>query len=114
MIRKLVVRTGQLEFWHVAGHAFFCGHRASFRAWFPAAMTGLAFRIVIDWFAAHFVVRIVAREAANSRIIGVVAPAPSQPVRLEANVRNIQVTLQRNFFPRPVTLSAEVRHLLCG
>jgi len=114
MIRKLVVRAGQLEFWHMASHAFFCGHLASPRAWFPAAMTGLAFRVVIGWFAAHFVVRIMAGEAANSRIIGVVAPAPSQPVRLEANVRNAQVTLQRNFFPRPVALSAEVRHLFCG
>ena len=114
MIGKLVVRPGQLEFWHVAGHTFFCGHRTRFRTQFTAAMTGLAFRVVIDEFAAHFVVRVMAREAANSRVVRVVAPATRQAVRLEANVCNAQVTLQGNFFPRPVTLSAEVRHLLRG
>jgi len=62
-----VVRPGQLEFWHVAGHTFFCGHRTRFRTQFTAAMTGLAFRVVIDEFAAHFVVRVMAREAANPR-----------------------------------------------
>jgi hypothetical protein len=114
MIRKLVVCPGQLEFWHVAGHTLVCGHRTGLRARFPASVTRLAFCVVVDRFVAHLVVRVMAREAANSWVICIVALAARQPVRLEANVTNAQITLQGNFFPRPVTLSTEVRHLLRG
>jgi hypothetical protein len=108
MIRKLVVCPGQLEFWHMAGHTFVGGHGAGLCAKFPPTVTGLAFCVVIDWFATHFVVRVMAREAANSRVVRIVAFAARQPVRLEANIRYAQVALQGNFFPRPVTLSAEI------
>ena len=114
MIRKLVVCTGQLEFWHMAGHTLVFGDRAGLRARFSASVTRLAFWVVVDRFVAHLVVRVVAREAANSCVIRIVALTARQTVRLEANVSNAQVTLQGNFFPRPVTLSAEVRHLLGG
>ena len=108
MIRKLVVRPGQLEFWHVAAYTFVRGHRARLRAGFPATVTGLAFCVVIYWFTAHFVVRVVARQAANSRVVRIVALAARQPVGLKPNVRYAQITLQRNFLPRSVTLPAEV------
>ena len=114
MIRKLVVCTGQLEFWHVAGYTFVSGDRAGLRASFPASVTRLAFCVVVDRFVAHLVMRVMAREAADSCVIRIVAFTARQPVRLEANVSNAQVTLQGNFFPRPVTLSAEVRHLFGG
>ncbi len=71
-------------------------------------MTGLAFCVVVCWFGAHFVVRVMARQTANSCVVRIVALAPCQAVRLKANVRYAQITLQRNFFPRPVTLPAEV------
>src|SRR5204863_7358806 len=69
MIRKPVVCTGQLEFWHMAGHTLVFGDRAGLRARFPAAMTGRALRVVVDRFVAHLVVRVVAREAAKSCVI---------------------------------------------
>ncbi len=109
MIRKLVVRSGQLEFWHMAAYTFVRGHRARLRAGFSGtAVTGLAFCVVIYRSVAHLVVRVMARQAADSRVVRIVAPAPRQPIGLKANVRYAQITLQRNFFPRPVTLSAEV------
>lgn len=114
MIRKLVVRSGQLEFWHMASYAFVRGYRACLGARLPATMTRLAFCVVIDRFTAHFMVRVMARQAANSSVICIVAPAACQPVGLEANIRNAQRSLQGDLFPSTVTLSAEVRHLFRG
>lgn len=114
MIRKLVVGTGQLKFWHMAGHTFVRGYRACLGARLPATMTRLAFCVVIDRFTAHFMVRVMARQTANSSVVRIVTLAPRQPVGLEANIRYAQVALQGNFFPCPVALSAEVGHLFRG
>src|SRR5271157_3702349 len=114
MVGKFVVRPGQLDFWHVAGHAFVLGHLAGLRARFPAAVAGQTLWVVIERLAAQFVVRVMAREATDPRVIRVVALAARQPVRLEANVPYPQVTLKHNLFPRAVTLPAEVGDLLRG
>src|SRR5713101_2709200 len=108
MIRKLVVCPGQLEFWHMAGYAFVRAHRGGLRDRLPATMTGPAFCVVIDRLTAHFVVRVMTRQTADSRVVRIVAFAARQPIGLKANVRYAQITLQRNLFPCAVTLPAEV------
>ena len=112
MIREFIVCPGQLQFWHVAGHALLRGHFADFRARFSTPVASDTFYVVIRGFAAHFVMRIVAREAADSRVVRVVAFASRKTVWLEANIRNAGIFLQCNLFPGPVTLPAEVGGLL--
>ena len=58
--------------------------------------------------------RIVARQAADSRIIHVVTFAAGQAVRLEADVGDARVPLHSNFRPSAMALTTEVRYLLGG
>ena len=52
MVGKLEVRSGQLDFWHMTGHAFVPGYFAGLRTRFSAAVAPQAFLIVIERLAA--------------------------------------------------------------
>jgi hypothetical protein len=83
MIRKFKVRSGQIKLRHVAGHTIAFGYRTSLRArfWsdrfsrarFRACMAGQALGIEIHRLRSEVVVRIVARQAADARIVRVIA-----------------------------------------
>ena len=77
---------GYVHLWHVAGSAVNPRHRASFGPGLSAAMTSLAFRIVIRRYSINFLVRIVAADAADALIFHIVTTAVGEPVRLEADV----------------------------
>jgi|SRR5208283_5750045 len=114
MVRKLEMRSRQLELWHVAGHALVLRCRTGFRPGFSPCVAGQAFRVVFDGFSLHLVMRIVACQAANPLVVHIVALAASQAVWLETNVRYARVRLHNNFCPRPVALSTKIRNLLGG
>lgn len=114
MIRKLVVRSGELELWHMTRGTFVCGHRTSFGAGFSPTMASLALCIIFYRIALYFMMRIMAGEAADSRVLYVVTLTAGQAVRLEANVVDVREALQRDLFPGPVTLTAEIGDALGG
>ena len=59
-------------------------------------------------------VRIVAGQATDSLVIGVIALAARQPVRLEAEVGDVQPAEQYNLLPRTVALPAKIGDLFRG
>src|SRR3954451_8385659 len=56
--------------------------------------------------------RVVARGAADSRVTGVVTLAVSEPVRLEAHVRDVVRAFGSDLGPGPMALTAELGGLL--
>lgn len=111
MIGEFVVSPRQLDPWHVARYAVLFGDRTGFRARLcrdrlsrgilPAAMARQTPSVEIYLLSAEVVVWIVASEAANARIIRVVAFAAREAVRLKADVGNPGVSR--------ATTSAQVR-----
>src|SRR5580692_7180498 len=124
MIGKFVVRSRQIELRHMAGHAVGFGHWASLRARFwmsrfsrnrlSAGVAGQTFGVKIHWMRAEVVVWVVARQAADTCVVGVVAFAACQAIRLEADVGNTRVSLKSDFRPGAMTLTAEIRRLVRG
>ena len=114
MIGELMVRSGQLDFRHVAGAAPVRGHLASLSARLTASVTGLALGVVIGRIAVHLAVWIVAGDTANTRIIGIVTLATGQPIRLEPDVGNVELASRRDVLPRAVTLPAKSGHFFRG
>ena len=55
--------------------------------------------------------RIVTGGAADTRVIGIVALAVRQTIRLETNIDNAPDSGSSNLVPRAMTLTAEVGHL---
>ena len=118
MIGKFVVRSRQVELRHVAGHTIRFGDRTSLRARFwrcrfsrgrlCAAVAGQALGVEIHRRGSEVVVRIVARQAADARIVWVVAFAARQAIRLKADVGNARVSLHGYFRPGAVTLAAKL------
>src|ERR1035441_10184430 len=88
MIGELVMSAGQFGLGHVARHAVVFRHAAGFGFGFglSAAMAGLALCVIIARLSADFRVWVVAGQATDARVVGVVAQASPKPVRLEANV----------------------------
>ena len=118
------MRARQLDPRHVAGHAFVFGDRAGLGAGFSAgrscaatfsvAMAGQTFRVEIHGLSVEVVVRVVARQAADPRVVRVIAFAAGQPVGLEADVGDARISLCDDFRPGPVTLTAEIGSLVRG
>ena len=79
---------------------------------FSAAMAGLAPGVIVRGLGAGFGVGVVAGEATDARVVGVVADAAPKPVRLEANVVDAVVFLHHDLNPGAVTAAAEVGGLL--
>ena len=71
-------------------------------------MAGLTFAVVGRGLGDQFTVRVVTSEAADSRIIRVVALAAGQAIGLETHIANPEIRLQNNFRPRPMTLPAKI------
>ena len=89
MIRKFVMRSRQVDPRHMARDALVFGHRTGLGSGFPARMTGQAFGVEIYFLRIiEVVVRVVAGQAADTRVVRVIAFAPRQPVRLETDVSN--------------------------
>ena len=124
MIGEFVVRPRQLDPWHVARYAVIFGDRTAFRARLcrdrlcrgilPAAMAGQTPCVEVYLLGAEVVVRVVASEAANARIIRVVAFAAGQAVRLKADIGDPGVSQRNHFRPGSVTLAAKVGCLVRG
>lgn len=114
MVRKLVMRSRQLEFRHVTGDAPATGRGARFRTRFAAPVAGLALCVIFGWIGTHFMVRIMASETADARVVSVIALTARQSVWLKADIADVQRALQRDFFPGSVTLSAEIGNPLGG
>jgi hypothetical protein len=109
MIGKFVMRPRQVDPGHMAGHAFVFSDRTGLGAGFSTPVTGQAFGIKIHFLrVVEVVVRVVAGQAADARVVRVIAFAPGQPVGLEADVGNTGVRLRRYLRPRTVTLTAEI------
>ena len=78
-------------------------------------MTGQAFGVEIYFLrVVEVVVRVVAGQATDARVVRVIAFASGQPVRLEADISNTEVSLEGDFRPGAVTLAAEVGSLFRG
>ena len=99
VIRELRVHAGQFDFWHVAGRAFVCAHRTRGRsAWFGfrifrlGEMTCKTLRVVISRVFLQLLVRIVAGQASDSRIVGVMPAAIEHTIRLETNIVDGRLT----------------------
>src|SRR5437879_10929537 len=65
--------TGQFDFGHVACGAAILRYLAHSRPPLAAAVAGLALGVVIDGFAVHLVVRVMAGKATDARVIRLVA-----------------------------------------
>lgn len=61
-------------------------HTAGLGTGLSSFMAGLTLGIVVSRLGARFCVRVVAGQAADARVVWVVASAAPEPVRLEANV----------------------------
>ena len=84
----------------MAGHALVFGDRTGLGARFSTRMTGQAFGVEIYFLRViEVVVRVVAGQAADARVVRVIAFAPRQAVGLEADVGNTGVRLCR-YFPQ--------------
>ena len=124
MIGKFVMRPRQLDPWHVAGDAIVFGNRAGLRAGFrrhrsyagnfSVAMAGQTFRVEIHYLRVEVVMRVVAGEAADTRVVRVITLAAGQAVGLKADVGNARISLGDDFRPGPVTLAAEIGSLVRG
>ena len=67
-------------------------------------MTSQTFAIEIYRFRFEVMMRIVARQTTDARILGVLTFAARQPVRLETNIGNARVRLGSNFRPGAMAL----------
>ena len=76
-------------------------------------MTGQTFWVEIHGLRVEVVMRIVAGQAADARVLRVIAFAPREAVGLEADVGNARIRLRRYFRPGAVTLPAEIGSLFC-
>ena len=86
---------------------------AELRAGFAAGrMACRAPRIVGASLALERFVRIVAGDAAYTRVGGIVAPAVGQAIGLEAKIVHVMWAVSRNLRPRAVALAAKIRKLL--
>ena len=77
-------------------------------------MAGQTFNVVGGVVAYQGLMRIVARNTADTRIGSVKALAISQTIGLEANVDDTAGMISYHRFPGAMTLAAEVRDLLRG
>ena len=93
---------------HMAGDAFVFRYRTSLGSGLPSAVTRLALRVIVYGLCTGFGVGVMAGQATDSRIVGVVALAAPKPIRLEANVVDTVVFLYRDFCPGAVAAAAEV------
>ena len=114
MIGELVVCTGQFQLWHVARNTICFGNRACLRARFrpTAGVTRQALGIEVHRLWAKVVVRVMARQTADARIVRVVAFAAREPVRLKADVGNTWFGFHSDLRPGAMTLPAEIRSLV--
>src|ERR1700722_18636892 len=96
VIGEFEVRSGQFELRHVAGDtiAFCDGASLRTRFWagrlsggrFYCAVASQAFGVEVHWFWTEVVVRVVARQAADARVVRVETLAARDAIRLETNV----------------------------
>ena len=111
MIREFVVGARQFDLGHMARDAVVFRHRTGFGFNLSAPMTGLALCVIVSRLYAGFCVRVVAGQATNARVIGVVAFTAPKPIRLEANVVDAVVFLHQYFYPGAMAAAAEVGRL---
>jgi len=114
VVGELEVCAGQFGFGHVAGGAIVFRDAAGFGFCFSARMTGLALRVVVGWLRTDFFMRIVTGYAADARVVGVVAKAAPEAIRLKADVGEVVVAAIDDIGPGVMTAAAEVPCLLCG
>ncbi len=108
MVGKLVVRTGQFQFGHVAGGAGRSGDFAGLCLWLAAGMACLALDVVTSWRSIDIFVRIVAGKAGNALVVNIEALAVGDAVGLEAHVADVVGAVFGNIIPGAVALTAEV------
>src|SRR5215467_12574940 len=92
MVGELEVRAGQVGFGHVAGGAIVLRDAAGFGFCFSAPMAGLALRVVVGRLRADLFMRIVASDATDALVVGVVAKAAPEAVGLKADVGEVIVS----------------------
>jgi hypothetical protein len=127
MVGEFVVGARQLDLRHVARDALVLGNRAGLRAYLSnrgfrngrvcglsAGVASQAFAIEVHGFWIEVMVRVVAGEAADARIIRVVTLAARQTLRLKADVKDTRVPLLHDLRPGAVTLTTEIRSLFRG
>lgn len=99
MVGKCRVHSGQLDFWHVAGHTILCTHGTS--SGVPSfslyvlrcgQMTRETLRIVVDRFSRQLLVRIMTSQTAGTQVIGIVSGAIEHPIRLKADIIYTRLT----------------------
>src|SRR5580658_7401806 len=73
MIGELVVGARQFDLGHMARDAVVFRHLTGFGLDLPAAMAGLALCVIVSRLYAEFLVRIVAGNATDARVVGIVA-----------------------------------------
>src|SRR5437868_1025566 len=77
-------------------------------------MAGLAAGVIETGLVDHFLMRIVAGNAADAVVGSVVAAAVGQPVGLETYVGEAVRAVGGDLRPRAMALAAEVGHVLAG
>lgn len=80
-----------------------------YRRGFSAAMACLAFRIVHGIVAVDLVVRIVACRALDAGVIGIVALAAREAIRLKPDVRDAEHSRPGDLVPGAMALATKVR-----
>ncbi len=96
----------------MAGNAVCRGHFATYRSGFAAAMASLALRIVSDVIAVDLLVRVMARCAADTGIVGVVALTAGKPVRLKPDIRDAEHPRASDLVPSAMALAAKIACVL--
>jgi hypothetical protein len=108
VVGKLVMRAGQFKLGHMTVRASLLGNfaQAGFRL---GGVTCQATRVIVLGNRVHFNMRIVARGAADARVIFIEALACLQAIGLKPQSRNVANSSERDFFPCSMTLAAKVR-----
>src|ERR1700722_993828 len=122
VIGEFEVRSGQFELRHVAGDTIAFCDRASLRTrfWagrfsggrFCSAVASQALGVEVHRFWTEVVVRVVARQAADARVVRVETLAARDAIRLEANVGDAWARLHGYLRPGTMTLAAKIRGLV--
>ena len=111
MIGELKVGARQFDLGHVACDAIVLRHWTGFGVDLSAAVAGLALCVIVSRLCAGFSVRVVAGQATDARVVGIVASAAPKPVRLEASVVDAVIFLHHDLDPGAVAAAAEVGRL---
>lgn len=92
----------------MTGCAIRFSYPAQLGARLSSAMVSLTFVVVSRRVRHQFLVRVVAGQATDARIIRVVALAPGQTIGLKTDVPDAQIRLHDDFRPSAMTPPAEL------